>query len=56
MRAIPSAAALFGALILSACGIKGPLYLPEIPAAPPKASPANSVDHNKATSAPSDSK
>jgi len=56
MRAILSAAALIGALTLSACGIKGPLYLPEIPAAPPKASPTNSVDHNKATSPQSDSK
>ena len=56
MRAIPSAAALIGALILSGCGIKGPLYLPEIPAAPPKASTVNSVDHNKATSPQSDSK
>jgi len=56
MRAILRATALCGALTLSGCGIKGPLYLPEIPAAPPKASPATGVDHSKAPSAPSDSK
>lgn len=36
---------LAGALIVAGCGIKGPLFLPEIPAAP---APSPSVtDHNK---------
>ncbi|THF60218.1 LPS translocon maturation chaperone LptM [Pseudothauera rhizosphaerae] len=35
-------AALAGALFLSACGIKGSLYLPERPAAP-----AAGADHSK---------
>ncbi len=41
-------------LLLSACGIKGPLYLPQVP--PPKSKPATqapAADHNKP--APQDS-
>ncbi|HJV24392.1 MAG TPA: lipoprotein [Aromatoleum sp.] len=54
MQAILRATALCGALILSGCGIKGPLTLPP-PPAPTKASPAT-VDHNKAPSTPSETK
>ncbi len=35
------------ALLLTGCGIKGPLYLPEIPEAP--ASQLSASDHNKTT-------
>lgn len=52
MRAIPSfALAACAALILSGCGIKGPLHLPDIPR-PPEKAPANDTDHSKAPSAP----
>jgi predicted small lipoprotein YifL len=53
MRAILFAAALGSALFLPACGIKGPLYLPEIRPAP--ASPA-AADHSKALPAPTESR
>ncbi len=56
MRAIVSAAVLAGALILPGCGIKGPLYLPEIPPAPAKAAPANGADHNKAAPSPAETR
>ncbi|NMF99799.2 lipoprotein [Aromatoleum toluolicum] len=56
MRAIPTAAALCCALALSGCGIKGPLYLPQVPPAPAKAAPAAGVDHSKAPKATDDSR
>lgn len=56
MRAIFPAALLGGALLLSGCGIKGPLYLPQIPTAPAKAAPSGGPDHSKAPSAPNDSR
>ncbi|WP_231874567.1 lipoprotein [Azoarcus sp. KH32C] len=54
MQAILRATALCGALILSGCGIKGPLTLPP-PPTPTKASPATKVDHNKAPLSPNES-
>lgn len=36
---------LAGALMLAGCGIKGPLYLPEIPS--PASAPPSVADHNK---------
>lgn len=52
MRAILFALVLgSSATILSACGIKGPLYLPEKPTAPPTAG----ADHNKAAPLPDQS-
>jgi len=56
MRATFSAALLGGALLLSGCGIKGPLYMPQIPAAPAKPAPSSGADHSKAPSAPADSR
>ena len=56
MRATFSAALLGSALLLSGCGIKGPLYLPQVPPAPAKAMPSTGADHNKAPSAPTDSR
>lgn len=56
MRAIPTAAALCCAIALSGCGIKGPLYLPQVPPAPAKAAPATGVDHSKAPKAADDSR
>jgi predicted small lipoprotein YifL len=56
MRATLSAALLGGTLFLCGCGIKGPLYLPERPAAPPKASVADAADHSKAQPAQNESK
>ncbi|NMG43140.1 hypothetical protein GPA22_05275 [Aromatoleum toluvorans] len=57
MRSIPTAAALCcAALALSGCGIKGPLYLPQVPPAPAKAAPPAAVDHSKAPTAPADSR
>ena len=56
MRATFSAALLGGALLLSGCGIKGPLYVPEVPAAPAKAASSSGADHSKAPSAPADSR
>ncbi len=58
MRATLIAAVLGSTLFLSGCGIKGPLYLPEIPVAPPQAAPAIDADHSKANAslAPTDSK
>ncbi|MCC4114178.1 lipoprotein [Aromatoleum toluclasticum] len=56
MRAIPTAAALCCALALSGCGIKGALYLPQVPPAPAKAAPAAGVDHSKAPKATDDSR
>ncbi|THF62962.1 hypothetical protein E6C76_17015 [Pseudothauera nasutitermitis] len=46
MRPTLTAIALAGALLLSACGIKGSLYLPEVPRQPP--APATGADHSKA--------
>lgn len=56
MRATLSAALLGGMLFLCGCGIKGPLYLPERPAALPKASAADATDLTKAQPAPNESK
>ncbi|AYH45706.1 lipoprotein [Azoarcus sp. DN11] len=56
MRSIPTAAALCCALALSGCGIKGPLYLPQVPPASAKATPPAAVDHSKAPTAPADSR
>ncbi|MBI1904811.1 MAG: lipoprotein [Rhodocyclales bacterium] len=39
------------AIALSACGIKGPLYLPDIPPAPAQTQPATGGDHSKQPSA-----
>jgi len=35
------------ALILAACGIRGPLYLPQVPEAPAQFAPLPDTDHNK---------
>lgn len=56
MRATFSAALLGGTLFLSGCGIKGPLYVPQVPAAPAKPTPSSGADHSKAPSAPADSR
>jgi predicted small lipoprotein YifL len=56
MRAILFAAALSSALFLPACGIKGPLYLPEVRPAPPRASPAAGADNSKAVPTPTESR
>lgn len=56
MRATLIAAVLGSTLFLSGCGIKGPLYLPQIPVAPLQPAPAVDADHSKAPSAPADSK
>lgn len=60
MRTIAIAAATCGLLVLAGCGIKGPLYLPQVPkpAAKPAPQPADATsapgaDHNKP--APQDS-
>ncbi len=60
MRTFAIAAAACGALLLSACGIKGPLHYPQIPkpaakaATPADTTPApgrvSGVDHNKPVS------
>ncbi|MCK6393056.1 lipoprotein [Zoogloea sp.] len=60
MRTLAIAAATCGALLLSACGIKGPLHYPQIPkpaakaATPADTTPAPSrvpdMDHNKPVS------
>ena len=61
MRTIAIAAAACGLLVLGGCGIKGPLYLPQIPKPAAKAAPkpadakpapiqAPAVDHNKPAS------
>ena len=50
MRIIATAAAACGLLLLSACGVKGPLYVPQVPQPVAKpAAPAQPpvVDHNK---------
>ncbi|MDD3352888.1 lipoprotein [Zoogloea sp.] len=58
MRNIAFAAATCGTILLAGCGIKGPLYLPQIPrpaaqatqpAEPAPIAPkgATAVDHNK---------
>lgn len=48
MRAMLPAVALTSALLLSACGIKGPLFLPEQAQAPRPADPGQTTDnHNK---------
>lgn len=48
MRAMLPAVALTSALLLSACGIKGPLYLPEQTQAPRPAGAGQTTDnHNK---------
>ena len=49
MRAIVLPALLGASLALGACGIKGPLYLPDVPA--PR--PAAGADHSKGAGAPS---
>ena len=56
MRAIFPVALLGGTLLLSGCGIKGPLYLPQIPAAPVKAAQSGGTDHSKAPSVPNESR
>lgn len=57
MRTFAIAAAACGALLLTACGIKGPLHYPQIPK--PAAKPADTtptpsrapeMDHNKPVS------
>lgn len=48
MRAKLSVAALASALLLSGCGIKGPLYHPD----PAKTRPPAGADHNKPTTPP----
>ena len=60
MRTIAIVAAACGLIVLGGCGIKGPLYLPQIPkpATKPAAKPAPAptqapADHNKP--APQDS-
>jgi predicted small lipoprotein YifL len=56
MRTIAIAAAACGLLMLGGCGIKGPLYLPQIPKPAAKAAPkpapiqAPATDHNKPAS------
>ena len=61
MRTIAIAAAACGLLMLGGCGIKGPLYLPQIPKPATKAAPkpadakpapiqAPATDHNKPAS------
>lgn len=53
MRAMIPAVALIGVLLLSACGIKGPLYLPQKPQAPRPADSGPTTDnHNKPDSPP----
>lgn len=48
MRAMIPAVALIGTLLLSACGIKGPLFLPERPQSPVPADAGQNADnHNK---------
>lgn len=56
MRTFAIAAAACGALLLSACGIKGPLHYPQIPkpagsaagrSADTTPAPAGGMDHNK---------
>lgn len=48
MRAMIPAVALIGALLLSACGIKGPLFLPEQAQGPRPADASQGTDnHNK---------
>ncbi len=54
MRHTLTATALASALFLSACGIKGSLYLPEPPAAP-AAQAGTGADHSKADSTPNPS-
>jgi predicted small lipoprotein YifL len=61
MRTIAIAAAACGLLMLGGCGIKGPLYLPQIPKPVAKAAPkpaeakpapvqTPAADHNKPAS------
>lgn len=45
MRKLLLAGAVSGSLLLAACGIRGPLYLPEVPAP----APASLSDHTKPT-------
>lgn len=48
MRTIAIAAATCGMLLLTGCGIKGPLYLPQPPKPVTKpATPTPGADHNK---------
>jgi len=54
MRAILCMATLSGALFLAGCGIKGPLYLPQIPGDASQASPATPADNSKAAPAPTE--
>ncbi|MBS0352828.1 MAG: lipoprotein [Proteobacteria bacterium] len=60
MRTIAIAAVTCGLLVLAGCGIKGPLYIPQVPkpASKPAPQPADATqapggDHNKP--APQDS-
>jgi predicted small lipoprotein YifL len=48
MRATLIAAMLGGALLVSACGIKGPLYVPDVPTAHARNGASGGADHNKA--------
>lgn len=56
MRTIAIAAISCGLLLLGGCGIKGPLFLPQVPTSTAKPdtrsapAPASSADHNKPVS------
>ncbi|MGL1832185.1 LPS translocon maturation chaperone LptM [Rhodocyclaceae bacterium SMB388] len=47
MRTLLLASALGCALTLTACGIRGPLFLPQVPEAPARDAPSSSTDHSK---------
>lgn len=56
MRTIAIAAVTCGLLVLAGCGIKGPLYIPQVPKPAPQPADATQApggDHNKP--APQDS-